>query len=291
MKRFICTVILAFTIFSLCAAQSFNMQTINRSADKNDKAEIELMSTHYYHAESFADFIAEFISEIWLMNTIFVSFDDYPYASDSPYLHFSRDSAVASFTGDISPSVAPDGTIGPKNQFYRFAADTSFFYFPNLMAGNQSRFEGLIWKFFGPIFQIDTFFLMDDLHGPKSTVNTNLQLGLQFSLVQTSPFSLYWTVCWNRMQFMDEPVMNGVSFQLIARSYPTKPLLLEWRGTLSTVTSQSGYYDDELFLESHLEIGMMITGPLEAYAAWRFIKYPVFKNTSNGFEAGVRYHL
>ncbi len=308
MKRLVCSITLLAIVLSICGAQTFSAQHI-----KNSAPSIESMSTsvppppskpsrstspHYSHhsvAESIADSIADsffnMLMDLWLLDTIFISFDDYPYANGDKYLIFSADSIDVNFDDYVD---AMDRDFHrPKQQFYRFAADTSAFFFPGSAIGNETRFEGLIWKFFGPLFQIDTIFPISARGNMDKnfSVDTCLQLGLQLSIIQTNPISLYWAICWERLQLQNYPVLNGVSFQLIARSYIAKPILVEWRGTIAELFDDGREVFNKINWESHLEIGIMVNGPLEVFAAWRYIGYLGLNYTSNGVELGARYHL
>lgn len=300
MKRFFSSIILCFCLIGFCSAQTFKAEHIRLNPQKIEDFGYTLVSSRHSTsvAESFFDMFVELMAEIWAIQTIYVSYDDYPYASDGKYIHFTNlEKAVAAMIGPQF-SVTPDGTNGeyglipPKDQFYRFALDTSFFVFPNKTIGNQTRFEGIIWKFFGPMVQFDTstnFSLFTDSNKPIE-LNTNLLLGLQFSILQYSPFSLYWTFCWNRTQLGGDETLNGIAFQVIARSYPCRPILLEWRGTVREIFDK--HSKEYTILESHLELGVMVAGPLEVFGAWRY-EATVSPTTieSNGFEIGARYHL
>ncbi|MBQ4237499.1 MAG: hypothetical protein II716_11785, partial [Treponema sp.] len=83
-----------------------------------------------------------------------------------------------------------------------------------------------------------------------------------------------------------------ISLQLIARSYPASPVLLEWRGTIGFMAKDGGAeYSPDFNWESHLEVGMMINGPLEVFAAWRYFSYLALGTPVHGVEIGARYHL
>lgn len=284
MKKFISAVLLSSVILSFCGAQAFNAGTL-----KKIQAPVEPMRYSRSLSEAVTETFFDIFLDLWLLDTIFITFDDYPYCNGD-YMKFgSKDTVIE--------EILPDGSDGTKpraEQFYRFALDTSLFFFPGRMVGNETRFEGLLWKFFGPLFQIDASVPLRSFDGnePFKSVNTNLQLGFQLSIIQTNPVSLYWALCWQRIQYQDMPLSNGISLQLIARSYPASPILLEWRGTIGFMAKDGGAeYSPDFNWESHLEVGMMINGPLEVFAAWRYFAYLALGTPVHGVEIGARYHL
>ncbi len=225
----------------------------------------------------FVDLFTEIIIELWIMNNFLVNYDDYPYAGEK-YLCFD----------ETDPNVY-------EANWYRFAADTSVYCYPGLYAGTEVRFEGLIWKFFGPILELD-FSNMVDMNPSGGSFfkfqnpDFGLQLGLQMSIFQSNPLSLFWTIGWSMLKTSTYDVRyNGLFLQLIARSYPVKPLLIEWRGTLIDMSDPSDH--DFMMFESHLEVGMMVAGPLEVFAAWRYLSSQNLRYIGHGFDLGVRYHL
>lgn len=282
MKKLISAFFLSILLASVCSAQTFSPDVMDRGPAKFVES-VEIQTT-----SSLGDLLAEVFIDMWFVNTVLVTFDDYPYANGS----YIRLGSMMPTDTDIFSEY--DDESKPKvNQYYRFAVDTSFFFLPGLMVGNETRFEGMLWKFFGPIFQIDTFTTTDSFSGNREfkSLDTNLQLGLELSIVQTNPFALYWAFCWQRIQYRDLPVSSGISLQLIARSYPASPVLIEWRGTIAFMMLNGKPYSPKFNWESHLEIGMMMRGPLEVFAAWRYFAYEDLGAPANGVEIGVRYHF
>ncbi len=292
MKRFFSSIVLSVILISVCSAQSFNAQNLRiKTVQERERAVPTQMSrSESSVAESFFEMLFDLFLDLWFIDSMIVTFDDYPYHSGK-YIQF--DSSNPFINGSSVTSDYQYDVPERKNQFYRFGIDTSMFFFPSLMVGNQTRVEGLLWKFFGPIFQIDTTVPTSVFTDGNSltSLDTNLQLGLQMSIFQTNPLSLYWTICWQRIQHQGIPVLNGVAFQLIARSYPISPLLIEWRGTIGILNDESQTYSTEFNWESHLEIGMMLNGPVEVFAAWRYFSYLDISPACHGIEVGARYHF
>ena len=88
--------------------------------------------------------------------------------------------------------------------------------------------------------------------------------------------------------FGGEGERNGLVLGFIVRSYPVKPILLEWRG--------AWIIHNTVMFESHLELGGMVWGPVEIFAAWDFRGYykrsgKSISESKNGFDVGLRYHF
>ncbi|MBP5174677.1 MAG: hypothetical protein ILP07_02040 [Treponema sp.] len=244
--------------------------------------------TPYYYSSSsstFLDILTEIFVELWFLNNFMVNFDDYPYASEGKYLTFDTDMDTT-FSGNA------------EAHWYRFALDNSCYCYPGLYAGTEFRFEGMIWKFFGPIFEIDLSNIVDlnnnDEDDEDSAItfqspDFGIQLGIEMSIFQSNPLSLFWTIGWSRLQTGGNRY-DGLFAQLIARSYPVRPVLREWRGTLISM-SNSDKTKDFFLLESHLEVGVMVVGPLEVFAAWRYLSSESLEYRGSGFDVGARYHL
>lgn len=228
-------------------------------------------------ADTFADLIIEILGILWGYNNLGVTYDSYPYATSPKYLCF--DSTADAF--DLSYA----------NHFYRFALDTSMFCDINLWMGNSTRFEGLLWKFFGPVIELNSFFNTADGNPylAESGYKANLRIGGDFALIQTNPFSAFFYMQWNH--YINIPIGDSLIAGFILRSYPIKPVLIEWRVNWQFLQEEDFAGSDGIFFESHLEAGAMVAGPLEAFAAWNFKSYPGFEYKGHGFEAGVRLHF
>ena len=230
--------------------------------------------------------ISNFFVALWALDNIGVSFDDYPYA-DGKYLNFevseifedSEDSESAENAENSSEEKA-------KEQFYRFSLGTGFFYYPSTkLFGNENRFEGYIWKFFGPVFE-STSFAQDCFGSEAFSFSGNLKLGGQISIIHSNYFDLSNFLQWSYI-YGNSIKASGICFGFILRSYPVNPILLEWR-----VSVQNFFVTEETILESHLELGIELSSPVELYVNYRYYNDCIFTNsTSNGFSCGVKYNF
>lgn len=222
--------------------------------------------------DTIVDLIVEILGYLWGYNNLGVTYDAYPYATSPRYMCFE---ATA---GYFDPSF-PD-------HFWRFGLDTSYFYDIGLWMGNSVRLEGFLWKFFGPIVELNTYFNTDEENPflANSGYKGNIRVGGTFSLIQTNPVSALFYMQWNH--YINIPIENSLDVGFIIRSYPFKPVLIEWR-----VNWQFPKEFEKSLFESHLEVGAMVTGPLEVFAAWNFKNYPAFNYKGHGFETGVRVHF
>ena len=229
-------------------------------------------------ADSFTDLIIEILGILWGYNNLGVTYDNYPYATSPKYMCFDS-SNMADF----------DLAFG--NHFYRFALDTSFFSDFGLWMGNSTRFEGLLWKFFGPVIELNSFFnTTDDVPLlQESGYKANLRIGGDFALIQTNPLSAFFYMQWNH--YINIDLANSLIVGFIVRSYPIKPVLIEWRVNWQVLQEEDFPGTDGIFFESHLEAGAMVAGPLQVFAAWNFKSYPGFNYKGHGVEAGVRLHF
>lgn len=65
--------------------------------------------------------------------------------------------------------------------------------------------------------------------------------------------------------------------------------VLEWRASVAVI---SGYKDEShKIFESHLELGYMVAGPLEIYAAWKRQENEILDYNTNGFALGLKFHF
>jgi hypothetical protein len=258
--------------FSLFSPASFGVAFKNPSSSRNS---VNVVPYSTSMASLFWDLIFDGLSALWWINNIVLNFDSYPYAHGK-YLIFPYSDSSAAPAFDDSVSSLYSG------KFYRFALDTSFLCFPGENAGNITRFEGLIWKFFGPVVELYSEFPEE---GEKQM---NLRLGGQFALIQTNPASVFFNIQWSHDFFGGEGERNGLVLGFIVRSYPVKPVLLEWRG--------AWIIHNTVMFESHLELGGMVWGPVEIFAAWDFRGYykrsgKSISESKNGFDVGLRYHF
>ena len=224
-------------------------------------------------ADTVTELIIEILGWLWGYNNLGVTYDSYPYATSPRYLCFE--------------SNADQFDLMFANHFYRFALDTSCFYDTNLWFGNSVRFEGLIWKFFGPVIELNSYIKTLDESNTYLTAEGykgNLRIGGDLSLIQTNPITILFYMQWNH--YINIPLDDSLDLGFILRSYPIKPVLIEWR-----VNWQFLNEFDRTFFESHLEAGAMVAGPLEVFAGWNYKIYPGFNYRGHGFEVGARLHF
>lgn len=265
----------------------------------------EAKKLHHRAGDELSGTIFNLIGMLWFIDNIIVTFDDYPYA-DGRYLNFLSENTFStssdSYSGSETVVVDEEGNLVSevhKEQFYRFALETGFFYFPlDNIYGNETRFEGYFYKFFGPVFEhslfgknnafaADTFTSFGGLNHDAAA--GNLKFGGQISLIHSNFFDASCHFQWAYWygNFRNQNDLHGFNFGLILRSYPVKPVLIEWRFNWQ---SFGDYYSS--VYDSHLELGFMLNSPLEIYAAWKYRSDSVFLNSdAHGFAAGIKYHF
>lgn len=252
---------------------------------------------YYASSDGLAEFFADIFSLIWAGNNLFVTFDTYPYATSPHYL--KTQSIFSALSGT---------DVFAEEKSSRFAVDVSAFSYIGEAYGARARFEGFLWKCIGPVFELNTYRVQeaqtteDAFFASRWVTNTqllNLRLGGELSLLQTNPLSIMLEVQWTHFFGTYLPAQDGIVLGIILRSYPTKPLLLEWRGNIQTLSYRRGYTEvqgearkEGLYAcESHLELGFMLNGPVELFAAWNYTLSEVLRIEGHGIEVGLRYHF
>ena len=167
----------------------------------------------------------------------------------------------------------------------RFSLGTSLVYLNELGIGNESTFEGLFFPYFGPYFENLALY-------SREGFCDNIKLGGQLSLLQTNLLSINFLALYTSWfgQGMED-FRNGYGLGLVLRSYPIKPLVVEWKFNF-----QNYSHDFEVF-ESNLQAGFMLSR-YEFFAAWKVLS---FSNTSknnachfgnfHGFTIGTRVYF
>lgn len=246
-----------------------------------------------------SSFFADLFVSLWFLNNVFVTFDDYPYA-DGFYLNFFTQNTLNpnifenenSTQDDNSGAIEDSDIIIPirkKEQFYRFNLESGLFCFPSQKRiGNETRFEGYIWKFFGPVFE-------NDIYSEKIFSNSqndfigNVRLGGQLSLLHSNLFDVSFFVQWSYFYGIYTNLnLNGVNCGFIIRSYPMKPILFEMRFNFQD------FFDNlaENYFECHIEIGVELNSPYEVYVAWKLIEDFIFTDDIFfGFAFGMKYNF
>jgi len=288
------TLLMAASSTPLFAELSFNPERTNFKTSSPSGNDI-LITNYSSSSDTATDLLSDIFSLLWLINNITVTFDTYPYANGK-YLNFSGFSLSSNDT--LSDSAMQD---------WRFEIETNAFVFPKKVWGNESRLEGILWKFIGPVFENTIYWPIGDwddnndfkdhpselppLDVAQDFINTdrnyagNVRLGGQLSLWYSNPLSLAFFLQWsNWYGAMD---CNGVVLGLIAKSYPVDPILIEWRGTIQSLSDK---YKVEDIFESHLEVGAMVAPRIEIYGAWKYTHNPLLNIKGHGAAAGAKIH-
>lgn len=294
-------------LISVVACQIFanpKNQNITFKFAENENVKVSQMShpprpprppRHHYES-TLSDFFGDIFAILWLADNLGVTFDDYPY-SDGRYLNFFTPNVFSfgeEFYFDDSDESGnfenPEFENPPKKnkeQSYRFALETGIFYFPGQnVFGNESRFEGYIWKFFGPVFENTLYANKDSFSDFSENFCGNLRLGGQLSLIHSNFFDTSFFMQWTYW-YGKNIDLSGFNFGFIVRSYPMKPALFEWRCNF-----QCFDYTDSIIFDSHLELGIELNSPLEVYVAWKYRQDEVITNNiSNAVAAGIKYNF
>ncbi len=171
----------------------------------------------------------------------------------------------------------------------RFSVDTSFVYLHDFGYGNETRFEGLLFPYYGPCFENLVLYHNADNKAvfATSAFKGNLKLGGQLSLIQSDLLSVNFTLQYATWYGKDvSELKNGVAWGFCMRSYPKKPVALEWR-------FDSQHYGDSVVFESNLQAGIL-NGSNEVFAAWKTmnINHDEFGYArTDGLTLGFRHHF
>lgn len=186
------------------------------------------------------------LAGVWAVNNFSVSFAPYPYAYDDTYIQSAISVNNAAYSDSFNPS--------------RYSIATSAVYLQGIGFGNETIFEGYLYRFFGPLFENTIYYDGKDMTG-------NVSLGGQIALCQTNPISFSLFMQWSHWYGTVGKVLptNGCSFGIHLRSYPFSPLVLEWR-----VGEQVFGDSSTNFFNSDLSMGYMI-GRIELFASWKHL--------------------
>lgn len=253
--------------------------------------------SHYYSStgDLFTELILDLITGVWFVNNALVTFEPYPYAAEGKYLVFGDLNAESNFSSSyISEGQELEATEEAepvKTRVFRFAADTGMFWMNGLSVGNETRFEGYLFKFIGPIVENTLYCKTPEQFGQNGNDAGNLRLGAEFAIFQTNMLSGAFFIEWDH--WYGSLKADGVALGLIARSYPIKPLMIEWRGMVHDFNKNE---QDICIWESILEVGFMAWRNIEVFASWRHLdamECPYFfeGSRSDGVTAGVRVHF
>src|SRR5574344_647429 len=279
------TTLLLFTAATLPAFANIEstaeaVQQANSGTDENSNAPDEKSETskerpvkQYHHNDdhSFSQLMLDIFFGIWIYDNGAVSFEPYPYAVDGKYLHFNL-------------TASPDPLFAQDRPF-RYAVATSTVYASGIGFGNESCFEGFLFKFIGPLFENTVYTGLHNITG-------NVKLGGQMALLQTNPISILFYCQWVHWYgtIGDYLPFSGFSGGIIMKSYPVKPLVFEWK-----FGGQNFGSDYASFLESDLRAGVLFNRS-EAFVSW---KYQHISNDttqkiysrSNGVTIGTRLYF
>ena len=220
----------------------------------------------------FFDILFEIFDQIWIFSHINADYDYAPYASRDSYIDFKSDE------DDV-------------DKFYRYTFETGLFFFPqDLTIGNESRIEGITYKFFGPVFENTIFTDLRTIsNASRPWLQGNLRLGGQLNLVNFNVINIAFNLQWTHWYGLAN--IDGMCLGFTLRSYPIEPLLIEWRVNWQDYISVEKCNDFSAYFESHLELGFMTGKVSEVYAAWKYINDRYYGIRKNGFATGVKIHL
>lgn len=293
-----------FIVALLSAGAAFANETVsqmtfnfNQEANVVPAAYKKTTTTYYSTSDIFAEIFAEILAGLWVVNNITVTFEPYPYAQEGKYLIFGDLNAKSNFdsayTGsDEDSSASQSQEI--KSRVFRFAADTAMFWMNGFNIGNETRIEGYLFKFFGPVFENTLYCRNAYLFGENGNDAGNLRLGGELALIQTNMISAAFLVQWDH--WYGSLKADGTTVGFIIRSYPVKPLLLEWRTIWHCIPYESASDSGYVMWESILEAGFMVWRNIELFASWRHLDTTQFvswmgNTVYNGVSAGVRIHF
>lgn len=213
-----------------------------------------------YAAETFGEILADIFLFSWLIDNSLVNYEKYPYEFDNRYLVFST--VDNSETEELIP---PDGT-----RESRFSISSDAFYSKEKGFGINSEFEGIVFKFVGPVFNNKLFMPQTGIRNrvPAYNLSGRFDLGFRFSIIQSNPFSMFFTCQYSNWygrfvpDYIDE--RNGMNIAIEFKSYPVKPLVLNLIFKSQMPFSSNINYDEIVF-----SAGCMIKN-IEVYAAYSF---------------------
>ncbi len=217
------------------------------------------------------EIIFDICDQIWIFSHMNADYDIAPFATRSSYIDFKEES-------------------WQTEKFYRYTFETGAFFFPkDLTVGNESRIEGITYKFFGPVFENTVFTSLKPAANKKFWLEGNLRLGGQINLVNFNFINIALNMQWTH--WYGSKTIDGMCMGFTFRSYPAKPVLLEWRTNWQAYISEDEYNDFSTYYESHLELGIMTSKQTEVYGAWKYVNDRYNDIIKNGVATGVKLHL
>ena len=235
--------------------------TSNNSKDENNTL-----------AGIFFEILFDICDQIWIFSHMNADYDIAPYATRPKYIDYKAEE-------------------WQTEKFYRYTLETGTFFFPqDLTIGNESRIEGITYKFFGPVFEntlYTSFISMSE--NTNFWLIGNLKLGGAINLVNFNYFNVAFNMQWSH--WYGQKTIDGMNLGFIIRSYPIKPVLLEWRVNWQSFMTEENYNDFSAYFESHLELGIMVDKRIEIYAAWKYVNDRFNENIKNGISTGMKLHF
>lgn len=235
----------------------------------------------YYHDFSTADSFFELFIDLFFFlsveNNLLATFDYYPYATSNYYVQFLA----------YQPEEYP-------MRWMRFNIDAGATYHPgSLLIEPNLRFEGYLFKFFGPIFENNNYIDFQNFN----FYSGNFKLGLEYAILQTFIMSLSFSLQWNHYYGgTDLSPLNGLTYGIHLKSYPIKPLVLDYHFYITDFFDQRRHEsapvcDTEFVFESILEAGVMLGGPVELYGNWKYIRDGLRQEIGHNFGLGLKYYF
>lgn len=206
---------------------------------------------HHHHDESdniFAEILADLFFLFWFEENAMINYEDYPYEFDNSYLVYALQTDDE--TGELLPI---EGT-----SINRFSVSSDLFYTTNLGYGINSEFESILVKFFGPVINNKTYIPFNSSRNEQSSdiLCGKVDLGLRLSIFQTNPISMY--CLWQYSYWYGDSIpyyidnRHGLSFALEFKSYPVKPLVLNFTFKTLAPFNSNINYDECIFSAGYM---------------------------------------
>ena len=270
--------IIAIILVLLCSL-SF-AENKNSSLHKNNQP-LAFSTSYVLKSKSIAEAVTESLfdacidvcSEVFvyllLYNNLYSTYDEFPYAYSDNYVVLTNDMSQKSYRGELEFGLS---------------------YFPQADSYLADvRLEALIWKFFGPVVEyqfVGNYLTPFNQSQERNYFYNRLLLGGQLSIFQTSILSMSGVVQWSC--FHSNYYLDGLTLGYIFRSYPVKPIVIEWRGSF-TINN-----DDSFINEQTVELGIM-QDRMEMFIAYKLFEYTLSNesdfNFDHGISAGAKFHF
>lgn len=214
----------------------------------------------------------------WLSKEIEVCWYDYPYQTNGNLSFFNGKYVV--------DTVEQSWLYSNKS---RFSLDSSALCLHGFGFGNETRFEGLVFPLAGLCVEnlVVKDFGKNSWSSDGNDLADNLKIGLQLSIIQTDFLSASLLIQYSKWYGTNmNSLYRGRGASFILRSYPVKPIVLEWK------VGWQNYHGHFRVYESDLHLGVMLKR-FEIFAAWKtldFSKREKFPNLDDvhGVSLGVR---